>query len=517
MKSLSIAKKIYIGLGILLAGYAFSMVQAFIAGESLKSDLAAIKEQSFPNALSGQSTKTHFAESLRLYQDAAMMGDSELVDKATAALNSVDETLTKVLDRLSEESEFTASIDAVLSDVREVKPQLAELYGEMANGNFSSDLQEKAASINLMTTSLTDRIQSLESELSNSVTAELVEIEDKSKTQRNINAGIFIVCATIGCVFSYIVVRSTILGPINSILEKLGSSGENVEQAVVTVRTASNQLAEGSSRQAASLEETTASMNEMAERAQGNASAAQDCNSHIKDSSVRVSQGVSSMAEMGEAIANIETASQETAKIIKTIDEIAFQTNILALNAAVEAARAGEAGAGFAVVAEEVRALALRSAEAASSTAHLLEGMQANVKSTAEVNTKVAENFDGIATSVENVRTSIEEIAKSSMEQSEGISQVNSAISDVDRVVQEHAATAEETASASHSLAGETDKLNSLLRELEKVANGAGSDRHRGHSGGRSPARSARPAASSFDDFDSQPLADRSQSEVFFN
>lgn len=453
------------------------MVQGFMAGQSLKTDLQVLTDQSFPNALVGQSTKTHFADSLRMYQDAAMMGDSDLVDAADDVIGTIDSNFSGMRGRMQSDAAISSEIATILSELRSLRPQLKSLYGEMAGGNFDSDLQEKAADVNRASSALSERIESLDASLTTNVTEELGDIEAKSVTQRNINAAIFVVCALVGCVFSYVVVRSTILGPINSILSKLGEGGRNVERSVSTVREASNQLAEGSSRQAASLEETTASMSEMAQRAQGNASAAQECNNHIKESSSRVEEGMASMKEMGKAISNIETASQETAKIIKTIDEIAFQTNILALNAAVEAARAGETGAGFAVVAEEVRALALRSAEAASSTAALLEGMQSNVKSTASVNERVATNFDSIASSVGMVRVSIEEIAQSSSEQSDGISQVNIAISDVDRVVQEHAATAEETASASHSLAGEAERLNVLLQELEAVANGANSQK----------------------------------------
>lgn len=470
------------------------MVQAFMAGEVLKGDLIQIKRNSFPNAMSAQSAKTQFADALRMYQDAAMMGDTDLVANADSAVSSVIETLAEVAKRVTTGNSIETEINDMVSILTGTKPELSTLYTEMANGNFGNDLAAKAATVNKSTASLTERLETLETTLSESVREHLAEIEEQSKSQRTINTVIFLCCASIGCLFTYFMVRSTITGPINNILKRLRTGGDEVTGAAGTVRSASNQLAEGSSRQASGLEETTASMNEMATRAHENAKDAQQCNEYIQESSTRVTEGMASVANMSKAIGNIETASKETAKIIRTIDEIAFQTNILALNAAVEAARAGEAGAGFAVVAEEVRALALRSAEAASSTAILLEDMQSNVESTVSVNTKVSENFDDIAASVENVRTSIERIADTSMEQSDGISQVNSAIADVDRVVQEHAATAEETAAASRTLASETEQLSNLLYDLEGVANGVNSN----SSNRTATKKEASPASSDF-------------------
>jgi methyl-accepting chemotaxis protein len=169
----------------------------------------------------------------------------------------------------------------------------------------------------------------------------------------------------------------------------------------------------------------------------------------------------------------ISQASEETSKIIKTIDEIAFQTNLLALNAAVEAARAGEAGAGFAVVADEVRNLAMRSAQAAKSTSELIEGTVKKVKGGSEIVSRTNTAFEEVARSTAKASELIGEIAVASREQAQGIGQVNSAVSEMDKVTQHTAATAEETASASEQLSAQAEQMKSMVSQIVAMAGSA--------------------------------------------
>jgi len=196
----------------------------------------------------------------------------------------------------------------------------------------------------------------------------------------------------------------------------------------------------------------------------------------MKESGKIVEGGVEAMVRMSQAIDKIKTSAGETAKIIKTIDEIAFQTNLLALNAAVEAARAGEAGKGFAVVAEEVRNLARRSAEAAKTTADLIEGSQKNSDAGVAVAAEVAKSLSGIKESASKVGTLVAEIAAASKEQAQGIDQVNTAVAEMDKVVQSNAANAEESASASEELSSQAQELSSMVNDLTAIVGGAGSE-----------------------------------------
>ncbi len=223
------------------------------------------------------------------------------------------------------------------------------------------------------------------------------------------------------------------------------------------------ELASGASQQAASLEETSASLEEMSGMTRRNAAGAQDAKQLAGRVRTVVDHGTTSMRQMTAAMDGIKTSSAEIAKIIKTIDEIAFQTNILALNAAVEAARAGEAGAGFAVVAEEVRALAQRSATAARETADKIAAALAKSDEGARTSNEVAGVLTQIVEQVRKMDTLVGEIATASAEQSQGIDQVNRAVSEMDKITQSNAASAEESAAAAEELSTQSAELRELV------------------------------------------------------
>jgi methyl-accepting chemotaxis protein len=213
----------------------------------------------------------------------------------------------------------------------------------------------------------------------------------------------------------------------------------------------------------------------------GNADNAKQADSLMLETTRVVQAANQSMGELTVSMKEVSTASEETAKIIKTIDEIAFQTNLLALNAAVEAARAGEAGAGFAVVADEVRNLAMRAAEAAKNTANLIEGTVSKVKEGSELVGKTATAFGEVAESTHKVKELVGEIAAASMEQAQGVDQINKAVTEMNGVTQQVAANAEESASSSEELNAQAEQMKGYVEELTAIvggsANGLGNGR----------------------------------------
>ena len=284
--------------------------------------------------------------------------------------------------------------------------------------------------------------------------------------------GIIAVIGIAAIVAVALVIARSIANPINRVIEGMTVGADQVSTASDQVSQSSQQMAEGASEQASSLEETSASLEEMASMTRQNADNANQANGLMGEAAEIVARGTASMAEMMKAIEDIKASSDQTAKIIKTIDEIAFQTNLLALNAAVEAARAGDAGKGFAVVAEEVRNLAQRSAEAAKNTSALIEESQRNSDRGVEVTAEVAKALDEIQESASKVGQLVSEVSAASNEQAQGIDQVNTAVAQMDQVTQSNAASSEEAASASEELSAQATELKEMVNALVAVVGG---------------------------------------------
>ncbi len=275
--------------------------------------------------------------------------------------------------------------------------------------------------------------------------------------------------AALGAV--YFVIRG-INRVLHDIAATLGSNSEQVAAAATQVSSASQTLASGASEQAASLEETGASIEEMASMTRRNADSAVKASTLTRETSAAADRGATDMHAMAESMQGIKASSDDIAKIIKTIDEIAFQTNILALNAAVEAARAGEAGAGFAVVADEVRALAQRSAQSAKETATKIETSIAKTARGVEITASVQQSLAEIVEKVRAVESLVSEVAQASSDQSQGIGQLTTGIGQMDQVTQSNAANAEETASAAEELNAQAACMKEAVDELLKLVGG---------------------------------------------
>jgi methyl-accepting chemotaxis protein/methyl-accepting chemotaxis protein-1 (serine sensor receptor) len=279
---------------------------------------------------------------------------------------------------------------------------------------------------------------------------------------------VLIISISLGSGVLFLFVRSlsrTLRQTVGELLEGAGQ----VASASAQVASSSQALAQGSSEQAASLEETSASSGQITSMTRKNAENSATAATLMTDVDRRVTEGNQTLEQMVQSMQEITGSSDKISKIIKVIDEIAFQTNILALNAAVEAARAGEAGMGFAVVADEVRNLAQRSAQAAKDTSALIEESIAKSNEGSARLQRVSDVIRAITESTVKVKTLVDEVNLGSQEQSRGIEQISKAIAQMDRVTQSTAASAQESASASEELSAQAEAMQQAVTKLSRL------------------------------------------------
>ncbi len=309
-------------------------------------------------------------------------------------------------------------------------------------------------------------------------TKELIAENDKDavntfKNMRLMSVVMSLFITVLAAAIAWLITRS-ITKPLGEAIKDLENSAQQVTSASAQVASSSQTLAQGASEQASALEETSSSLEEMSSMIAMNADNSAQANKLSKEADSVTRDGVKAMENMTSSVERIKSSTDKTAKIIKTIDEIAFQTNLLALNAAVEAARAGDAGKGFAVVAEEVRNLARRAADAAKSTNELIEDVRKNVDSGVNASAEMMEMLGRISEKISKVSALSSEVSAASAEQDKGIKQITSAVSEMDKVTQGNSASAEQSASAAEELSSQAVEMKEAVEKITRVVYGGG-------------------------------------------
>ena len=361
-----------------------------------------------------------------------------------------------------------------LTDTAAVLTNNIELYATLSrqyNGAIVELTAQKEKAIETAVTLQSETLAAMEQMVDPNLDATSATV-DRIQSRSSMTISILLIIVSLaGVTFALLITRS-IARPIENIINALNDGSSQVHNASRQVSIGSQVLAEAATQQSASLEETSSSLTQMESMTKQNAENSRQADLLMKETVNTNEQAMKSMAELSASITEISNQSEETSKIIKTIDEIAFQTNLLALNAAVEAARAGEAGAGFAVVADEVRNLALRAAEAASNTSELIGNTVNNIRESTDVVRQTHEKFEHMSENARKSAQMVNEINISSLEQAKGIEQITKAAQEMENSVQQIAMNSEESASASEELDGMTGQIEESVNDLALLIRG---------------------------------------------
>ena len=493
MKNLTIGTRIALGFSVLLALFAILAGSTWYQNAKLGTTITDITHDALPGIKFTselvRETLNHRVLNLRHLlstDDAERTSINNLADQHGDKLAQLLADYKKTITQPSER-EIADKVDPLLNAFRANSRQLRGLSAE----NKTAEARKLQKEVVAPAYAAYEHQVLLALATAEAAATAAANAADESMVASRRTTALVVCIGLIVGIGLVIVTSRSISSALRSVASSLGDGADQVSSAAGQVSASSQSLAEGASEQAASLEETSASLEEVSSMTKRNAEGAQQAKALSGQTRDAADVGAADMEAMRVAMDDIKASSNDISKIIKTIDEIAFQTNILALNAAVEAARAGEAGMGFAVVAEEVRSLAQRSAQSAKETAAKIEVAISKSEHGVLISGKVALSLAEIVEKARKVDGLVGEIATASLEQSQGIGQVNTAVSQMDKVTQSNAGNAEETASAAEELSAQAQVMRDGVAQLMRLVGGSTGNR------GQSPRAAAALASSS--------------------
>ncbi|PWU00253.1 MAG: hypothetical protein C5B51_25315 [Terriglobia bacterium] len=476
MKRLNIAAKIWLSIGIFVLGFVFSTIVGQIEGLKTEATLRETSEGLFPAAQRSQEAEAAFQRMVKGFGDAVVTQDGGGLERATQDGRNVIEMMRSVsaiaglpAERTGEAARLAGAAEKLLADAR-------ALYGSvLANpANMNAQMQEQMRALAARTEELKASLAKAKEQFSTDLRGRLSGVQSSSARQRWLALLVFAISLVLAAAVVSLTIRRSITGPVLRVIDGFRNAADGAAGASTRMSECSQAVQHDAQEQAACIEETSASLAEISSTAEQNASRAGEADSLMQAARHTVTGAAEAMKDLTTSMALISKSSNQVAGVLKSIDEIAFHTNILALNAAVEAARAGEAGAGFSVVADEVRALAQRAADAARNSAEIIERTIADVSKGVGLVSQAHESFQKVSETISSGSEMVTQIAASSQEQARGVSHISQAISRIEQVTQNNAANAHRTAEVAAAM---DEQVSTTRRHLEQLVAVVGLER----------------------------------------
>jgi len=454
-----------------VVGYVLATVLGQVQALGTESSLQTTSEALFPAAQQCQDAESAFQRMVKGFSDAVMTQDAAGLERATEDGRFVVTSLKEVAavpglarERADEASKLASSLERFTSDAKTVYAAVLANPASMMGEN-----QERMRDLASRTDSIKASLRTAREQSAKDLHSQLGSLRRSSAQGRWLALGVFGVTLALAGIIVTLTIRRSITGPILKVVRGVRHATDETAEASGRVADSGHVVARDAQEQAACIEETSASLEEISATTEQNARRATEADNLMRNGIATVERAAKSMDELTKSMDAISQSSNQVAAVLKNIDEIAFQTNILALNAAVEAARAGEAGAGFSVVADEVRALAQRAADASRKSAAIVEKTISDVATGARLVAQSHTAFQEVSSTIVNSSQVVSQIAASSQEQARGVDHIGQAISKFESVTQSNAANAQQTADNAAEMTTQVETTRGHLEELASL------------------------------------------------
>jgi methyl-accepting chemotaxis protein len=471
MRGMNITAKIWLSVGVFALGFVLSTTLGQIQGLLAERELSATSSALFPAAQKSQDAQAAFERMLKGFGDAVITQDPAGLEKAADDGGQAVQDLKAVASIPGLAPERSQAARRLADAAQQLLDDARSTYGAvLANPqNMPAGLQEKIRGIAGRNTELKAALGKTRTQFSEDLDQKLNALQRRSVQQRWLAMIVFGITILVAAVIVHITIRRSITGPVLRVIQGVQVAADGAAEASHQMSESGGVVARDAKEQAACIEETSASLAHMSATTKENATRAGEADSLMQEASKTVHEAALAMEGLTQSMNLISKSSSQVAAVLKSIDEIAFHTNILALNAAVEAARAGEAGAGFSVVADEVRSLAHRAADAARSSGDIIERTIRDVNKGVELATVAHAAFNQVTNKIAGGSKVMSQIAASSNEQARGIANIGQAISRIELLTQNNAANAHKTAEAASEMGVQVAATRSHIDQLVSV------------------------------------------------